>query len=396
MKEVEFGTLFEFIRNGMNVQQDKSGAGLPITRIETISNASIDGSRVGYAGLEESNCSSWLLKPGDILFSHINSVEHLGKCAVYTGEPAKLVHGMNLLCLRPDQTKLTPQYGKFLLRSQAFRSRLSNFINKAVNQASVSIGNLKTIPVSVPSLSEQRRIAEVLDRAEALRAKRREAIALLDALSNAIFLDLFGDPIVNPKGWSMIRLQDVLSIPLRNGLSPSNTGKVVGKVLTLSAITGEKFNPAALKTSTFQSAPPSDQTVNVADFLICRGNGNIKLVGKGYFPDHSMPDVTFPDTMIAARISPERLERAFLQHIWNSNAVRRQIGTLARTTNGTFKVNQTMLEGITFIAPHPALQSEFAQRASAVEKLKAAHHASLAELDALFASLQHRAFRGEL
>jgi type I restriction enzyme S subunit len=77
-------------------------------------------------------------------------------------------------------------------------------------------------------------------------------------------------------------------------------------------------------------------------------------------------------------------------------AVRTQVETLARTTNGTFKVNQTMLEGIKFIAPPIELQRKFARRVGAVEKMKKAQRASLAELDALFASLQHRAFRGEL
>jgi type I restriction enzyme, S subunit len=79
MKSVEFGSLFRFIRNGMNVKQDKSGDGLPITRIETISAATVDGTRVGFAGLVEDECRDWLLEPGDILFSHINSVEHIGK-----------------------------------------------------------------------------------------------------------------------------------------------------------------------------------------------------------------------------------------------------------------------------------------------------------------------------
>ena len=110
MKTVEFGALFRFIRNGMNVKQDKSGDGLPITRIETISDATVDGTRVGFAGLQEADCRDWFLETGDILFSHINSVEHVGKCAVYRGKPEKLVHGMNLLCLRSDTAKLLPEF----------------------------------------------------------------------------------------------------------------------------------------------------------------------------------------------------------------------------------------------------------------------------------------------
>jgi type I restriction enzyme S subunit len=260
----------------------------------------------------------------------------------------------------------------------------------------LNIHHVRDLEIPLPPLAEQRRIAEVLDRAEALRAKRRAALAQLDSLTQSIFFDLFGDPSINPKRWPMLRLVETLTIPLRNGLSPSHTGKISAKVLTLSAITGNNFDETALKVATFRVTPPVNQTVDEDDFLICRGNGNIRLVGKGYFPSRQMSDVTFPDTMIAARVSPSKIDRAFLQQVWNSPIIRKQVESLARTTNGTFKVNQTMLEEIRFVAPPIALQREFARRVAAVEKLKSAQRASLAELDALFASLQHRAFRGEL
>jgi type I restriction enzyme S subunit len=211
MKSVEFGSLFEFIRNGMSVRQDKSGDGLPITRIETISEAVVDSSRVGYAGLEDKDCNGWLLQSGDILFSHINSVEHIGKCAVYEGLPEKLVHGMNLLCLRPDKSKITPHFGKYLIRSDDFRSRLFNYVNKAVNQASVSIGNLKPIEVCVPLLPEQKRIAAILDKADFIRRKRQEAVRLTEELLRSVFLEMFGDPVTNPKGWEVQQLADVVA-----------------------------------------------------------------------------------------------------------------------------------------------------------------------------------------
>lgn len=150
MNVLAFGDLFQFIRNGMSVKQDKSGAGLPISRIETIADGSVNPNRVGFAGLSAAAAEGWLLETGDILFSHINSVEHVGKCAVYRGVPEVLVHGMNLLNLRCDQGKIVPEFAKYLIRSPGFRGCLASFINKAVNQASVSIGNLRTIPVIVP------------------------------------------------------------------------------------------------------------------------------------------------------------------------------------------------------------------------------------------------------
>jgi type I restriction enzyme, S subunit len=186
-KCAELGSLFDFIRNGMNIKQDKSGEGIPITRIETISSGEVDLLRVGYAGVESVEAERWLLEPGDILFSHINSVEHVGKCALYDGSPSPLIHGMNLLNLRPNKDTLDPSYFKWVFRSEAFRVKLMPFVNRAVNQASVSIGNLSSIRVQVPTLSEQKRIAAILDQADSLRRLRQRAIDRLNNFGQAIF-----------------------------------------------------------------------------------------------------------------------------------------------------------------------------------------------------------------
>lgn len=333
---------------------------------------------------------------GDLLVAKITPCFENGKIA-----QASLKHRIGFgstefHVVRPRIDKADPRYLLHFLRQDRIRRAGERRMTGSAGQRRVPEHFLANLEVPVPRLSDQRWIAEVLDRSEVLRAKRRAAIGQLDTLTHAVFLDMFGDPAMNPNGWDVLRFQDILSIALRNGRSPSNRGNVMAKVLTLSAITGSGFDAAALKSSTFETMPLSDQSVDENDFLICRGNGNVHLVGKGYFPTGRMPDVTFPDTMIAARLVPERMERAFLQHLWNSNAVRRQIESLARTTNGTFKVNQTMLEGVTLVSPPVALQNEFARRVAAVEGLKSTHRASLTALDALFASLQHRAFRGEL
>ncbi|WP_252060354.1 restriction endonuclease subunit S [Acinetobacter sp. AHP123] len=200
-----------FIRNGKSVKQSKDVDGLPITRIETIANQTIDFNRVGYASLSEEGGKSHLLEYGDILFSHINSLEHLCKTAIYTGFPEKLVHGMNLLCFRPNPQLIFPQYLLHLLRSSRIRTSLLQFANKSVNQASISAGNLKSFKVKIPPLEEQRRIASILDQADELRRKRQQAIEKLDQLLQATFIDMFGDPVSNPKGWDLIKLSEVCS-----------------------------------------------------------------------------------------------------------------------------------------------------------------------------------------
>ena len=343
------------------------------------------------AKAHELNCT--FLKEGDLLVARMP--DPLGRACIFPGDAKPAVTAVDVCIIRPKRATHDAKWLMHTINAASCRQQIAAFAT-GTTRSRISRSNLGKVKIPNLPPAEQRRIAEILDRAEALRAKRRAALPQLDILTESIFLDLFGDPATNPKGWELLRLQDVLSMPLRNGLSPSNAGKVTAKVLTLSAITGSEYDDSAWKVSTFLSPPPSEQSVDENDFLICRGNGNVRLVGKGYFPTRRMPDVTFPDTMIAARIRADRLERLFLQHIWNRNAVRRQVESLARTTNGTYKVNQTMLEGITFIRPPLELQREFARRVGATGKMKAAQRTSLAQLDALFAAFQHRAFRGEL
>ncbi|MEV0773382.1 restriction endonuclease subunit S [Nocardia salmonicida] len=252
------------------------------------------------------------------------------------------------------------------------------------------------VEVPVPPIEEQRRIAAILDHADALRAKRREALAHLDELTRSIFIDMFGDPTMNQMGWARATLGEVCGGRFRNGLSPSTSGSVRAKVLTLSAVTGSGFDGSAFKVSTFNATPPAGQSVSSHDLLVCRGNGNLKLVGRGYFAPHALPDVTFPDTIIAATVDPERCDRAFIEQVWGTRIIRAQIESAARTTNGTFKINQTMLSGIEFPLPDLDRQTEFGKRKADIATIKEQHRVALAELDALFSSLQSRAFRGEL
>src|ERR1035437_4914365 len=94
------GDVLATIKNGLNCQQDKSGRGQKISRIESISLASFDLSRVGYAEISDNDKIKFKLTKGDILFSHINSPIHVGKTAVFDVDD-DVYHGVNLLLMRP-------------------------------------------------------------------------------------------------------------------------------------------------------------------------------------------------------------------------------------------------------------------------------------------------------
>lgn len=391
IQEVDFGSLFQFIRNGMNIKQDKSGKGLPITRIETISFSDVDPNRVGFAALSEAECENWILQNGDILFSHINSVEHIGKCAVYRSIPGKLVHGMNLLCLRCDTTQLLPEFAKYLIRGPEFRIKLAAFINKAVNQASVSIGNLKTIQVHIPPITEQKRIAAILDKTEELRGLRRKALGELDAIVQSIFLEMFGDSAMNSEGWSKGCLGDVATF--FGGGTPKRErpeyfeGSIcwaTSKDMKSEFLddTQEHITAQAIKESATNLVPV----------------GTILIVVKSKILAHSLPvAITRVPTCFGQDIkgikTSENCEITFV-----ATALRYGKRWLLEKARGINTEGLTLdhLKAFPLLIPPIVLQQEFARRVEAIERLKTTHRQSLAQLDALFASLQNRAFRGEL
>lgn len=150
------------IANGFTHQNNPASGGMPISRIQTISTGEIDFELVGYAGLRLDDVTKYVLNPGDILFSHINSKEHVGKVAIYRDGMPTLIHGMNLLRIVAND-KVLPAYLFWAFRTDAVRSQIWANTRHAVNQASINIRNLSTVEIPVPPLEEQNRIVEALD-----------------------------------------------------------------------------------------------------------------------------------------------------------------------------------------------------------------------------------------
>ncbi|WP_440248877.1 restriction endonuclease subunit S [Dialister succinatiphilus] len=159
--------------------------GIPITRIETIANRVIDRNHMGYADIYNGDkYSSYFLRDGDILMSHINSIQHLGKAAIYhpLDEKEKIIHGMNLLVLRANQKILDNQFAYFYFSSDSFLHKLPRITKKSVNQASFTVSELKKIDIPCPALSQQHKIAKILSIIQTLCNKRNEQLKILDEL----------------------------------------------------------------------------------------------------------------------------------------------------------------------------------------------------------------------
>lgn len=291
----------------------------------------------------------------------------------------------------PDSRKVHPQFLLYFMKSSAALSQYPRFGKGTVHRRkSISLDSLKALEVPLPPLEEQLRIAAILDKADALRTKRISSSRLLNDVEDAIFQSMFAHA-----SFSTVSAGDVMPT-MRNGLSPSRVGKRVANVLTLSAVTQGSFDPTAAKYGTFKNEPPIEQRVSAADFLMCRGNGNLSLVGVGTFADEDRADLVFPDTVIAGRVDQSKISLPFLAAVWRQQSTRSQIEAVARTTNGTYKVNQQTLAGVTVPLPPLALQQEFADRVRLVSEQRRVAETSSRVMENLFASLQSRAFTGEL
>lgn len=210
---MNIGTAFILIRNGASIKQIDGAGGIPITRIETIANKVIDRNRMGYANIyNEDKYSSYFLRDGDILMSHINSIQHLGKVAIYhpKNENEKIIHGMNLLVLRANQKLMDNQFAYFYFSSESFLRKLPRITKKSVNQASFTVSELKKIDIPCPPLSQQRRIANILSIVQNLCDKRNQQLRTFDELVKSRFLERFGDPIINPFDYPIHELGDYI------------------------------------------------------------------------------------------------------------------------------------------------------------------------------------------
>lgn len=149
----------DILTNGLSLDQNTNGNGFQVTRIETISNFNIDLNRVGYVDTQ-SDISSYKLVIGDILFSNINSISHIGK-VVYVDKDYDIYHGMNLLRIQ-FKRNLDKKFMFYQLSQKKLKQHFESIANKAVNQASINQTALKKTELCTPCLEEQTKIANFL------------------------------------------------------------------------------------------------------------------------------------------------------------------------------------------------------------------------------------------
>lgn len=217
----------EFIRNGASIKQEKGCGGLPITRIETISNNVFNYDKMGYADINDDKYKDYYLKNYDVLLSHINSVKYLGRAVIYKQiDENPIIHGMNLLCLRFDLQKYNPEFFCYYSRSNIAKMYIANNTKKSVNQASITATAIKNMPIPDLSLELQSSIVDRLNKLQNIIELKNEQISKLDELVKSQFVEMFGDPETESCIYPTFKLKE-LSIKISDGVhsKPEYTDK---------------------------------------------------------------------------------------------------------------------------------------------------------------------------
>lgn len=303
--------------------------------------------------------------------------------------------------LRTPEEVHIPYLDRFIRSERAMSYFISKYRETAERRGKLTRDQFLALGVPFPPLSEQKRIAAILDAANSLQAKRHESIAQLDLLLESTFLELFGDPVTNPHGWETKTLGQLAYSKPNNGLFRRNNEYLDNPLSGCPVVWVEElFRGNEIDTSKSRRLDPTPKELEkhglkYGDILFCRSS--LKLDGIAYnnvFLGEAN-QALFECHLI--RIQPDMriVHPRFLNTLLRTAPMRAVFKAKSKTATMT-TIDQKALSSVNVIVPPMAAQKRFADVVESVERQKASLRAHLAELDSLFSSLQARAFNGEL
>ena len=397
----KFKDVIEQISNGISLSQNMEMRGIPVTRIETIACEQINFNKIGFIeGMPVESQEKYLLKKGDVLFSHINSSKHLGKTAVFSFEDKKLYHGTNLLRIRIKSELVNPFFFNYFCRHMRYKGVFCLIAQHAVNQASLNQKKILELPFFLPPRLEQDAIVNKIDmlfaRVESCRAHLDRAAAAIKRFRQSIrnFAVTGALNQSNPDRWRLFSL-DELGV-LARGKSkhrPRNEPKLYGGPYPFIQ-TGDIANSGGKITShkqTYSEEGLKQSKLFPAGTLCITIAANIADTAILTYP------ACFPDSVVGFISDSKIADNRFIQFVIDAN--KSTLNELA-TATAQKNINLNTFQKLKFKAPPVSEQIEIVKRAEILfaladqieSKLSNARH----RIDNLTASILAKAFRGEL
>ncbi|MEY3897997.1 MAG: hypothetical protein RLZZ214_3518, partial [Verrucomicrobiota bacterium] len=290
------------------------------------------------------------------------------------------------------------EYLGFLLRSPSAVAHASA-ANTGARMPRADMEHLFSWEVEVPVIKTQRQIASRLKGQMAAVQEARQQVEAQVKATESLWGSILADAIDchRDETWSVIFLGGLLSSSLRTGISKQGTSAAKHRCLGLSAVRNGRLDLAASKPIDLTDAEAVRNRIMPGAFYVVRGNGNVRLVGRGAIaPEGADDNLVFPDLLIEVNPDPNLLDASYLRWAWDAPSVRLEIELRSMTSSGIYKINLGNLAQVPLPIPPLETQRRIAARLreqfEKLQQLKSALTAQLAALDKLPGAYLREAF----
>lgn len=398
-EKVSIGEIGE-VQGGLQVTSKRSTLPLeaPYLRVANVYRNHLLLDEVKKIRLTERELKRTSLRKGDLLVveGHGNPGE-IGRVAVWNGSISPCVHQNHLIRVRLS-SRAIPAFVAAVLNSPEGRLHLQRCASTTSGLNTISASDVRSTPVVLPPLEEQLRIMEVLDRSDGLRAKRRQAIALLGDLAQSIFVGIFGSSFgTMQRRWPMCSLGDLSTVfsdgPFGSNLKSSHYRDSGVRVIRLQNIgVGRFVNDSAAFVSEEHFARLAKHTCLPGDVIIgTLGDPNLRA----FVQPPELPVALNKADCIQMRVDSRKVTSLYISSLLNQPSVGRAAKYLMHGQTRT-RISMGQLRDMKVPVPPLQLQREFEEQIESASRQVKWQGESLALLDELFSSLQARAFHGEL
>lgn len=385
MNLVPFGSVCS-LQNGRAFKPEEwSASGTPIVRIQNLND---ETKPFNYCDFEVEK--RFHVDSGDLLFSWSGTPGT--SFGAFFWNRGKGFLNQHIFRVDIDERHIDKNYLRY-----AINSKLDLIIDQAhggVGLKHITKGKLEAVEIPLPPLPEQKRIAAILDKADAIRSKRQQAIQLADDFLRAVFLDMFGDPVTNPKGFPIGTIRDLVATADYGSSAKASETYGEYPILRMGNITYQgRIDLEDLKYINLEEKEKSKYLVEKGDLLFNRTNSK-ELVGKTAVYDMDDP-VAIAGYLI--RVRPNEMgDSHYISGYLNSAHGKATLRSICKSIVGMANINAQEMQNIPIMLPSIELQRKYQELVIVTRCKLQAFDAALKLAEQAFSSLSYKAFSGQL
>jgi type I restriction enzyme S subunit len=377
-RSVKIGQLAEFINGYAFKPSDWGDSGLKIIRIQNLSNPNKE-----YNRTELKLDDRYLVQRGDLLISWSATLD------VFEWQDELALLNQHIFKVVPNDQLLDKAYFRYGIKVLIKRveQKLRGSTMKHINR-----GDFLDLAIPLPPLAIQKKIAAVLEKADELRRKREEQIKRLDDLLQATFLDMFGDPVTNPKGWERIRLGKIVQSRLGKMLDKKkNNGLNKKKYLANFNVKWDEFDFSDLREMDFEPQEQVEFSLKAGDLLVCEGGE----IARCAIWKEELQDCYFQKALHRVRCDPSFILPEYLQKCFWFTAKNGGFSSIISTATISH-LTGVKLKQLQIPIPPLEMQKNYFEKSKKIRNMNLRLHSIVKNEKHLFNSLMQRAFKGEL